>query len=55
MILKRNVKLEDLPYQIAGKDSHKPLLDILFGIMIGFAMALIIFIFGLAFISYLIK
>jgi len=55
IILKRNVKLGNFKYEIAGEDSYRPLLHVLSAIGIGAIIALAIFIFGLAFISYLIK
>jgi len=54
-ILKRNVKLKDLKYDIPGFDSYRPLLHVLSSIGLGAIIGLLIFIFGLAFISYLIK
>jgi hypothetical protein len=55
MIIKRNVKLKDYKHEIPGVDSWRPLLHVLSAIGIGVIIGSLIFIFGLAFISYLIK
>jgi len=55
IILKRQVKLKNLRYEIDGVDTWKPLLNVLSAIVIGALLALAVFIFGLAFISYLIS
>jgi hypothetical protein len=53
--LKRNVKLGNIKWDIPGVDSDRPLLQVLSAIGIGAIIGLLVFIFGLAFISYLIK
>lgn len=52
ILLKRHVKLKNLRYEIDGVDSYRPLIAVLSAVTIGFIIALLVFVFGLAFISW---
>lgn len=54
-ILKRNVKLRHLRYEIAGTESTKPMRDIIEAILAGLVIALVCFISSMAMISWWIS
>jgi hypothetical protein len=51
-ILKRNVKLRHLRYEIAGTESPKPMRDIIEAILAGLVIAIVGFVSSMAFVSW---
>lgn len=54
-IIKRNVKLRHIKYEIAGTESHKPMRDIIEAILAGLVIAIVGFVSSIALVSWWIS
>ena len=55
IVLKRNLKLRELKYEIKGTETPRPALELLSAVFIGATIALLIFVVSLAIISELLN
>ena len=55
VVIKRNLKLKDLKYDIAGNESAKPRNEVLSAVIIGAFAGLLIFVVSLAIISEILN